>query len=65
MAIKLVSTEWCGCLDDYKREYMIDTDADLSELPECCTGSSAIAVNTGTVYMVNASGKWVVFGEEA
>ena len=34
--------------------------ADVASLPPCCTGSSALVVDTGEVYMVNASGVWAL-----
>lgn len=58
----MVNQEWCACLNDYKRDYIVDTDADIASLPESCTGSSALVVKSGAIYMVNASGTWVVFG---
>lgn len=62
MAIKLVDQEWSPHLDAYIKEYIVDGEADIAHLPECCVGSSALAVETATVYMVNASGEWVPFG---
>lgn len=62
MAIKLINQEYCAFMDDYRREYVCDTDADFSDLPQCCTGSCAMSVESGAVRMVNASGKWVPFG---
>lgn len=64
MAIKMTNIEWCSCTNDYRKEFMMDTDADMANLPKCCVGSTAIAVSSGEVYMVNASGDWVVFGAE-
>lgn len=64
MAIKLISSEWCGCVNDYRKEYIMDTDGDLANLPKCCTGSSAVVVGSGEVYMVNASENWVKFASE-
>lgn len=62
MATKMINKEYCSCLDDYKQDFIVDTEADIATLPECCTGSSALVVETGSVYIVNASGDWVVFG---
>lgn len=62
MAIKLVNREWANCLNDYQCEYIVDTEADIANLPKCCTGSSALVVESGAIYMVNASGVWAVFG---
>ena len=62
MAIKMIKSEYCPCVDDYRRDYIVDTEADVANLPQCCTGSSALVVESGAVYMVNASGVWAVFG---
>lgn len=62
MAIKMVQKEWVCCLNQYQCDYIVDTEADVANLPECSTGSSALVVESGAVYMVNASGNWVVFG---
>ena len=62
MAIKIISSEYCAFNDDYRREYMCDSDADFANLPNCCTGSTAISPS-GAVKIVNASGEWVAFGE--
>ena len=62
MAIKLVNNEWCGCVGDYINSYIVDTQKDVANLPECCTGSSALVVETGEVYVMNASNVWTLFG---
>ena len=62
MAIKLVNREYAKYLDDYQYDYICDAEADVASLPECCTGSSALVVESGAIYMVNASGVWAVFG---
>ena len=62
MAYKLVNKEWSPHLDDYKHDYIADTESDITSLPQCCVGSSALVVETGAVYMVNASGVWAVYG---
>lgn len=62
MAIKKINREWCPHLGDYQKDFIVDTEADVANLPECCTGSSALVVESGAVYMVNASGEWAVFG---
>lgn len=63
MAIKLVEKNYCACQDDYKYEYIADTDADLENLPECSgTGSTAVSLASGKVMVVNTRGEWVVFG---
>ncbi len=62
MATKLVNKEWCVYLNAYQCDYIVDTEADIATLPECCTGSSALVVESGAVYMVNASDVWAVYG---
>ena len=65
MAIKCIGQKWCPDARDYSKELILDTEADVSALPECCPGSTALVCSTGEVRIVNASGQWVVFGEEA
>lgn len=62
MAYKLVNKEWCAFQENYTHDYIVDTDADIASLPSCCTGSSALVVESGNVYVVNASGAWAVYG---
>lgn len=64
MAIKMISSEWCGCVSAYRKEFIMDTAAEVVDLPECCAGSSAIAVKEGKVFFVNASDEWAEFGAE-
>ena len=60
--IKLVNMEWRRCLKDFQHDYIADTEADVPNLPKCCTGSSALVVESGNIYMVNASGVWALYG---
>ena len=62
MAYKLVNEEWCPTLNACQRDYVCDTENDVANLPKCCTGSSALVVESGKVYVVNASGVWAVYG---
>lgn len=64
MAIKLINNEW-NPLVGRKKEFLLDTEADVSDLPESAPGSAALIAATGSVYIVNASGRWVEFGGEA
>ena len=64
MAIIQTKREYCACRNDYIYEYLCDTENDVSDLPACCTGSTALVCSTGNVYIVNASGEWVLFGKE-
>lgn len=62
MAVKLVNRKWCPCMGAYQYDYIVDTEDDVSSLPKCCTGSSALVVESGNVYVVNASDNWVLYG---
>jgi hypothetical protein len=64
MAIKLLTREWCKCADEYKHEFIVDTDADFDALPTegVGTGSTAVSLESGTVKVVNTQGEWVTFG---
>lgn len=45
-----------------RRKFVIDTDADVATLPSCAAGSAALSVESGSVFVVNASGEWKKFG---
>lgn len=45
-----------------RREFIIDTDADVATLPACASGSAALSVESGSVFIVNASGVWTKCG---
>lgn len=63
MAYKMVARDYNCCGNNYKCEYIADTDADLENLPECdCVGSTAVSLESGRVMVVNTQGKWVEFG---
>lgn len=60
MAYKRINDPYVrGCM----KEYICDTDADLANLPEACTGSMAISLESGKVYVVSTFGNWIPFGE--
>lgn len=66
MAIKLISKNLVPYLDEDILEYIVDTDADLENLPTCTgTGSTAVSLASGKVMVVNTQGEWVAFGEGA
>ncbi|MBO7274900.1 MAG: hypothetical protein J6V15_00855 [Clostridia bacterium] len=44
------------------KRFIVDGEADVASLPPCCPGSSAVAVDEGLLYMVNASGAWKKMG---
>ncbi len=62
MAYKMTFEDYSPYVKGFVREYICDTEADAANLPSCGTGSSALVVEGGKVYMVNASGKWEAFG---
>ena len=59
MAIKCIGQEWCPDAKDYRRVYICDTNADISNLPPAPYGSKAMVAVGGKICMVNASGYWV------
>lgn len=62
MAHKIMTEGKRVLYSDQVREILCDTDADFATLPKCCPGSTAVSVASKNVYMVNASGRWVLFG---
>lgn len=63
MAVKMMARDYNSCCDDYRCEFIADTDADLENLPACTrTGSTAVSLESGRVKVVNTKGKWVEFG---
>lgn len=65
MATKLIDKQYSRQEDGdkYVCTFICDTAADAAKLqtehPNCCPGSKAVVADTGEVWMVNASGKWV------
>lgn len=48
--------------EDYKhREYIVDTEADIADLPvdDNAPGSTAFVIETSAVYMFNTEGEWI------
>lgn len=62
MASKLILREYRVWMDDYRHEYICDSDEDFAGLPPCGTGSSAVSLASGNVKVVNTNGEWVTFG---
>ena len=59
MAIKLTDQKWCEEQNCTIKTYVVDSEADIANLPTCGTGSTAVVADeTGGIYMVNASGEW-------
>ena len=42
MAIKQTACEYCSSQDDFVREFICDTEADVAELPSCCMLTSGL-----------------------
>ena len=62
MGIKCLSGLY-SCYNEPPREFIVDTDADFDNLPEACTGSTALSIESGSIRMVNTEGEWVPFAE--
>lgn len=63
MAYKLTNKTFCPYSNGYVKEFICDTDADVAALPtDVCTGSTAVSIESGKVFIVNTSGEWVPFG---
>ena len=62
MGIKLINQEFCPYIGDTQREFLCDTDGDFANLPDACTGSTAVSIESGNVMIVNTSDEWVDFG---
>lgn len=59
MAIKRIPSKR---IYNNREKFIMDSEADVTSLPQCCTGSIAIVAKGGKTYMVNASGEWVEAG---
>lgn len=51
-----------GRIDYHYKEYYLDTEDELSQIPvaNCCPGSIAYVIATGATYMLNSQKAWVV-----
>lgn len=60
MAFKLVEEHiFSPNQGDVRKHFVCDSVYDISNLPECISGSTAIVADKGgTIFMVNASGEW-------
>ena len=59
MAIRMIERTWCGLVDDFRCSYLMDSAADVADLPKSCVGSMAmVADKDGAVFVVNPSGEW-------
>lgn len=62
MAIKQIDRKYCSYSDAYKCDFICDSDADVENLPSSACGSTALVIESGSVYVVNASGIWAPMG---
>lgn len=62
MAHKQIDEIYCPYVEEMRKEFLCDTDADFATLPKCCMGSTAVSIETGNVRIVNSNGDWVAFG---
>ena len=61
MAYKCVESEWKNKFNGFTDKFICDSERDVKSLPVCNPGSIAVVATEGCpVYMVNASGQWVV-----
>ena len=59
MAFKLINKTWCPFANGERCEFILDSAADVADLPQCCAGSTALVADKNvTAYIVNASGEW-------
>lgn len=65
MSVKLIEKFYRnGCCD--RAEYwLIDTDAELADLPTAPPGSYAVSAQSGRTYYVKANGEWPLVGSES
>lgn len=62
MAYKMISVKHCVPADVFVKRFVVDSEADIANLPQCDPGSTAVVAEGGKNYMVNASGVWVEGG---
>ncbi|MBQ2741920.1 MAG: hypothetical protein IJA06_03795 [Oscillospiraceae bacterium] len=53
------------CKKIIQKHFILDRVEDKKDLPKCCPGSTALVAKGGKIFMVNASGDWDDFTEEA
>lgn len=62
MAYKLTAREYNRVANIIKSEYVLDSKDDAAQLPKAAPGSTAIVATAGgAIFIVNASGEWVVW----
>lgn len=62
MAYKMIDKRFVPQTNEEMHDYIIDTDADVSNLPASPIGSNAVSLASGKVFVVNTQGEWVAFG---
>ena len=62
MAIKCISNKWNPALGAVTKKFIMDSEADVADLPKCAPSSVAIAAEGGAVYAANTAGRWVKHG---
>ncbi len=63
MANCCISKKHTSIVNEYRCEFICDTDEDFATLPEADVGSTAVSLVSGAVRVVNTAGEWVAFGE--
>jgi len=58
MAIKEIRREWSPCHCGYVKTFLCHSEADVTDLPQCCEGSKAIVSETDNEYICTGNG-WV------
>lgn len=56
--IKLIDTHYKAASAETIEEWLIDTDAEVKDLPKAPAGSYAISAETGAKFFVKTSGEW-------
>lgn len=54
MSVKIIDSD----RDFHVYTYMIDSEEDLSSIPDNVDGSVALSAETGRVYIMNTKGEW-------
>lgn len=62
MAIKEIKREWSPCQLDYVKTYLLHSEKDVADLPECCVGSKATVSETDNEYFCTVDG-WKLSAE--
>lgn len=63
MASICINKKHTSIINEYRCEFICDTDEDFATLPEADVGSTAVSLASGAIRVVNTAGEWVAFGE--